>query len=136
MVDEPQAPIRTAPDFLPVAAIPFFNMGVERLCAPEILQDPTAWLTAYAALMADNFSPAMMTVLHDDSPSTPFSARGIQGARCGTSSSQRPTMCASLSLRSVQLYGPGLAYQTGSHTLLLLFHPSRRLCHCLTGSIN
>ena len=79
MVDDPQAPLRTAPDFLPVAAIPLFNMGVERLCAPDILQDPTlnhaAWLTAYAALTADNFSPAMMSVLQHPSLPEEFKER-------------------------------------------------------------
>ena len=79
MVDDPQTPFRTAPDFLPVAAIPFFNMGVERLCAPDILQDPAlnhaAWLTAYAALTADNFSPAMMSVLHHPSLPAEFKER-------------------------------------------------------------
>ena len=73
--DDPQAPIRTAP--VPVAAIPFFNMGVERLSA--ILQDPNlnhaAWLTAYAALTADNFSPAMMSVLQHPSLPEEFKER-------------------------------------------------------------
>ncbi len=79
MVDDPQAPIRTAPDFLPVVAIPLFNLGVERLCAPEILQDPNinhaAWLTACAALTADNFSPAMMAVLQHPSLPEEFKER-------------------------------------------------------------
>ena len=80
LVDDPHTAIRTAPAFLPLSAIPLFNLGVAGLCAPEILQDPNinhaAWLTAYAALTADSFSPTMMAVLQH--PSLP----GVPGACC------------------------------------------------------
>ena len=76
-----QTPSRTGPSFLSAAAIPFFNMGVHRICANEIIQDPNlnhpTWLSAYAALTADNFSPTMMAVLQHPSIPGEFSERVI-----------------------------------------------------------
>ena len=68
-----------SPVIIPLAAIPFFHLGVDDLCTPEILQDSNlnhaAWLTALAALTADNFSPAMMAVLQRPSLPEEFKER-------------------------------------------------------------
>ena len=77
------------PSFLPAASIPFFHMGLDRLCQPEpdVLQDPNlnhaAWLAAFAALTGTDLTTEHMALLQHALIPIQFPSRVIAPLQAG-----------------------------------------------------
>ncbi len=84
---------RPRPSFLPTEAISLYNIGIHRLRANEVTQEPTlnhsAWLAASSALNFADFTSEQMALLQHPSVAQDFPQRVVSPLQAGNHETDR-----------------------------------------------